>query len=111
MNGANFSPSPIYEYMVYRVYRMRDSGKCFCRVFNVWHTGFLYAKLEADKHERQKEIEHLFSSNLVSSWFYCSKRIGEMKSDKHEKGYCEYVGEYELNEKQIKYFSQNRMTY
>ena len=25
--------------------------------------------------------------------------------------YCEYVGEYELNEKQIKYFSENRMTY
>lgn len=109
--GANFAPSPVFEFIVYRVYRMRDSKECFCLAFRVYTTGFLFAKHIADSHEEQENESELFSKNLVTSWFYCCKRMGAMSASEEKKGSVEFIGKHKLNEKQMAYFVKNRMQY
>ena len=102
--------SPVFNFMVYRVFRMRDSGTAFCRIFEVSHHGLLLAKESAGKHDKHEEVTGLFRRNKVTTWFSSVKRTSVTSVSK-EPGDIEYKGEIKLNDKQVDFFSKNRVSY
>ncbi len=105
---AGFRPSPIFKFMVYRIYRLRD-GEAFVRSFETYATGQHFAKAIVYQHPAHLEVGALFSSCAATTWFVCVKLMEPTSVDPELQGKCEYMGENRLSAAQVAYFDSHRV--
>lgn len=108
LEKAGFRPSPIFDYMVYRVFRLRDGG-AFVRSFRVYATGYEMAKRFAYTAPEHVEVGAMFSSCAITTWFCCVKLMAPMGLQGEVSRLVGYMGESELNAAQVAYMDSHRV--
>lgn len=99
--------SPVFKYMVYRVFRIRG-GSAYVRSFEVCASGHLWAKKYMSEHPEHEYVSDMFGTG-VTTFFSCIKLMEPMSVDASLDGRCEYVGETELSDAQVAYFECHRV--
>lgn len=104
-----FKPSPIFEYFVYSIYRMRGEESCRMRIFKVYHSGYKLAMDASDSLPEQEEINDFKRFNKVDVFFKCVKRRGIECKPESFRGFLEFVSDVELTKPQLDFFTANRV--
>lgn len=108
LSKAGFRPSPVFEYMVYRVFRLRD-GEAFVRSFRVYATGYEIAKRFAYTSPEHAEVGAMFSACKVTTWFCCVKLMAPTSLQGESSRLVEYMGETKLSAAQVAYMDSHRV--
>ncbi|QPX74996.1 hypothetical protein PHOOPHIGHTERS_35 [Serratia phage vB_SmaS_PhooPhighters] len=103
---AGENNSPIYEFFVYRIYRLRNSEQFKLRTWRVYSTGHLLAKHAAT--QSKDDIGDLMTGCKVVTFFMSSKRKEIMAVSGKSFGDIEYLGEMDLKKDHAMYFQNNQ---
>ena len=106
---SDFKPSPIFEFYVYSIYRMRGDDDCRAKVFRIFDAGYHLAMESANSMEQQEEIDDFKRFNKVDVFFKCVKRKGSENKGDSFRGVKEFVSDIPLTKDQVEFFRANRV--
>ncbi len=102
-------PSPIFEFYVYSLYRMRGDEQRRCKIFRVFSTGYHLALEAINETEQQQELDNYKMSNKMDMFIKCVKRKGIDAKPESYKGIIEFVDDIGITQEQSEYFHKNRV--
>ncbi len=101
--------SPVFEFYVYSMFRMRGGEEVKARIFRTFACGHQLAISNCDSMEQQEEIDNWKKFNEVNLFFKCVKRKSPEIKSESLKGECEFVSEITLTLEQVYFFQKNRV--
>lgn len=106
---TGFKPSPVFEFFVYSIFRMRGEDECRARIFRIYESGHHMAMIASESFDEQEEINDFKRFNKIDVFFKCVKRRGVDDKGESFRSVREFVSEIILSNDQVEFFRNNRV--